>query len=81
MNSEDHTREAAEIIAALLASTLMQAEKESRHIYTWERAGIEWLRKQWGIDPATRINLWTADRYVLNTKLDLDRKMSPRQHS
>jgi hypothetical protein len=81
MSELDHARKAAEIIASILASTLTKAEEENRHLYIWERDGIEWLRKQWDMDPVTRINMWTADRYVLNTKLDLDGKMSPRRQS
>jgi hypothetical protein len=64
MNDQDHAQKAADIIAALL------------HLYVWEREGIEWLREQWRRDPETVINMWTADRYVSNTKIDLLGKMS-----
>ena len=80
-DSKEHCQKAANIIAAILASTLTKAEEENRHLYVWEREGIEWLRQQWKIDPDTSINMWTADRYVSNTGLDLYGKMSPAQRT
>lgn len=79
--NKEHCQRAANIIAALLASTLMKAEEENRHLYVWERQGIEWLRQQWKIDPDTSINMWVADRYISNTEVDLHEKMSTAQRS
>jgi hypothetical protein len=76
MNDQDHAQKAADIIAALLVPALQQAEHTKRHLYVWEREGIEWLREQWRRDPETVINMWTANRYVSNTKIDLLGKMS-----
>lgn len=79
MDQDEHCRKAAHIIAELLASTLMKAEHEGRHLYIWEIEGIEWLRLQWELDPATLMNMWTADRYVRNTELDLLGRASPQR--
>ncbi len=75
--TDDHARKAADVIASLLAHTLDKAETEGRQMYVWEREAVEWLRKQWELDPKTQINMWTADRYVSNSKLDLYGKLSP----
>ena len=73
----DHCRKAADIIASLLTDSISEAEQEGRHLFVWEREGIEWLRKQWEIDPGSQINLWIAHRYVQNKGLDLHAKASP----
>lgn len=73
---KEHCDAAAGIIANLLDVALREAEEEGRHLYVWEREGIEWLRDQWEFDKSTSINMWVADRYVSNTKLDLFGKMS-----
>lgn len=73
----DQERSAAKIIGDLLLPALQSAERERRHLYCWERDGIEWLREQFHLDdPDTWINQWVAERYVLNTALDLNGKMS-----
>lgn len=71
-----YEREAAKIISDLLAQSLRCAETQNRHLYCWERSGIEWLREQWRIgDPDTWGNSWTIEKYVLNAALELNGKM------
>jgi hypothetical protein len=72
----DNDQLAAEIISDFLVQSLSEAERSGRHLYEWERNGIEWLREHWRRSPDTPINMWTADRYVLNDGLDLYSKMS-----
>ena len=72
----EHCDKGAKIIAELLCVALRLAEIDGRHLAIWERDGIEWLRRQWELNKETSINMWVADRYVSNTKLDLYSKMS-----
>jgi hypothetical protein len=72
----DHAREAAKVISDLLCCALREGEQQNRHLYEWERRGIEWLRTQWKRDPETWINMWTGDLYVNNANLDMDAKLS-----
>lgn len=73
---EDELRDAAVIISDCLTVALTVAETERRHLYGWEIKGIEWLRRHWNDYPETRLNMWISQRYILNTKLDLNGKMT-----
>lgn len=61
-DAKQHLRNAARIIADLLASSLMRKEEAGISPYIWELDGLDWLARQWHRDPGTIINMWAADR-------------------
>lgn len=73
---EDDLRDAAVIISDCLTVSLTEAETKRRKLYGWEIDGIKWLRRHWEDHPETRLNMWISQRYILNTKLDLNGKMN-----
>lgn len=57
-------RKAASVISELLVSTLCTPSGlpgyQPRAMFVWEEEAIAFLREQWGRDPETAINDWTA---------------------
>lgn len=65
-------RQAAEIIADLLASSIQRAIDTKRtFLYCWEKEGLDWLRDHWKRDQASVFNGWTA-QWVVDSQRLLD---------
>ncbi len=75
-NITEHVGKGAHLVASLLAPALREAEQQRRHLYNYELEAIEWLREQCKQNPETWINSWVAERYVLNSEVDLFGRMS-----